>query len=485
MHRACAAGIGLAVAFATLGTGLARAECPLQVAGAHVEQISHPTVRLVAARIEVEVGVEQSKVTCQYVFRNEGPATTVVMGFPATVGGGWVERPRPLRELRSWVDGRSAPTSLKTTTRGEGYYAKSVRLEPDQRRVVRDLYFQPTLSVPGGLAFVFPLDLGKRWHGDLGRLEVVLRWTGDYEWGRPRVTGGEGAGWVVSAAGRELKRSQTNVEKSAGLRLEFLPGWDDLRVDGYRLNAGPAEAAMRVTTERTLMSTRALGQALCAQVSYDPATKRALIIGSHHKVVVTTGSDTAMVDGREVRLAQAARYESGRQWVATAPIFERLGWRMLADHRNWRLELFTGQPPAWQAQVKGPSGKVESLYLVSRGGVLLGEIRPLVAVIPGAEVSSPQAGEEPHGSVKLVLGKQEPGPHFEGGPPGSEGAPAHELWLTWGTPQARLDGKQYALTSAPYVNLLGHGMGPVAVICKALGLKAAYSEDSKMVTVTE
>jgi hypothetical protein len=319
----------------------------------------------------------------------------------------------------------------------------------------------------------------------VGRLDIVLRWGGEYEWGHPTVLLG-GGGWVVSADGREMKRSQSSARPREGLRLGFVNGWDDLRMDGYPVIRPEGTALLRATRERTEIASRALATALRAELSYDSATGTTKIVGGHHKIVVTTGSSNAMVDGRAVRLTRAVRQEGGRQWVAAGVIFERLGYRAVADHQHWRLELYSGEPPAWLGTAKGPEGKSAELYLTSRGGVLLGEIRGLAAAIPGAEVATPTPGTGAPGNVKISLekGSSSNEPHFEGGPAGSAPeASKHELWLTFGSTAARLDGKAYTLTAAPYVNPLGRGMAPVASVCKALGLTAAYSEGNRTVTV--
>lgn len=479
------------VAVAVLPAAIGAAnEISIKVVGGVVVPLGAPSsVRMVTARVEAEIGPDASKVTCQYVFQNEGPATTVTMGFPAFFG----ERPsrpaeevQPLQDFRAWVDGVAEPTTLRAGADRERWYVKEITFAAGQRRVVRDTYVQPNGSIylpPVRRIFPYNLSGAGSWHGPVGRLDVILRWVGEYSWGHPQVTQG-GGGWVISAEGRQLKRSQTNVTTPEPLRLEFLPGWSDLRVDGYRLGSPAAGVVVRAGLEYVQMTTRALGQILRAQVSHDPVSKSTRISGGGHKLVVTTGSATALVDGQTVTLPAAVRQEGGRQWVPVGPLLERLGYRALANHRYWRLEVLSGRPPAWEGRVVGPDGKTAEAYLVSERGVLLGEIRPLISVMPGAQISSPPPGAGRAGSVKIVWRQEETEPHFEGGPAGSEGAPAHELWLTWGSTEAQLDGKPYTLTAAPYVNLLGRGMAPVAALCRALGLQVAYSEESKTVTVS-
>jgi hypothetical protein len=472
--------IVLAGLMVALAAGVAGAEeAAVKVVGGKVEALgAYPPVRLVTARIEAAVGPEESRVSCQYVFENEGGATAVTLGCPASAAPfdpAIKAALHPIRGLRSWVDGKAVATGLRGA-----WYVKTVSFAKGQRRVVREEYVQPTArDAQGYCAFVCPLRPLSSWRGSVGRLDIVLRWVGAYEWGRPEVLRG-GGGWAVSAEGRELKRSQRDVRPSEGLRLAFADGWDDVRLDGYRLGGSREGVLIRATRERTEITSRALASALRAKITYNEATRTARLVTSHHSIVLTTGSSRAVVDGQAVRLTGAVRQEGGRQWVAAGVIFEKLGYRAVSDFQHGRLELYSGQPPAWLGTARGPEGKSAELYLTSRGGVLLGEIRGLAAAIPGAVVATPASGK-----IKISLEKAaSKEPHFEGSPAGSQPArEGHELVLTFGSTEARLDGKAYALTAAPFVNPLGHGMAPVASVCKALGLTAAYSEGNKTVTV--
>ena len=468
----------LAALLVALAAGAAGAnEAAVKIVGGKVEALTaYPTVRMVTARIEAQVGPEESRVSCSYVLQNEGPAGTVTLGCPASAAPfdpAIRMALHPIHGFRTWVDDHAGTATLVS-----GWYVRKVSFAQNQRRTVRDVYVQPTArDAQGYCAFVCPLRPLTSWRGSVGRLDVVMRWTGAYEWGRPEVLRGGGK-WVVSADGRELKRSQTSARPQEGLRLSFADGWDDLRMDGYKLGSTSQGVLVRATREGAEVSSRGLAAALRGKITYNSGAHTTKIAGANHRVVVTTGSTRALVDGHEVQLARAVREQGGRQWIPAGVIFEKLGYRAVADHAHGRMEISSGLPAAWLGQARGPEGKTTELYLTSRGGVLLGEIRGLVLAIPGATLTTPG------GKLKITVEKDTSGPHFEGGPAGTApAAGSHELTLTFDSTGARRDGQPYTLTAAPFVNLLGHGMAPVASVCKALGFTATYSDANKTVTV--
>lgn len=50
-------------------------------------QGEHASIRMVSERVRVDVYEKYYDVQASFVFRNEGPATTVTMGFPESGGG--------------------------------------------------------------------------------------------------------------------------------------------------------------------------------------------------------------------------------------------------------------------------------------------------------------------------------------------------------------------------------------------------------------
>ena len=185
-----AANVGFAAA-ALLAAAQAD-DSALRVSGGMVQVMDdHPSIRMERASIEADVRAKQSHVRCEFVFVNDGPATAVTMGFPAFRGhnvGGDTEAAPALEGFRSWVDGQSVATrkivqSMKPERPPDRWYTKRVAFAKGQRRVVRDTYTQPHGEISDG-SYFFPyvLTTGASWHGPIGHVAVVVRWSEPHEW---------------------------------------------------------------------------------------------------------------------------------------------------------------------------------------------------------------------------------------------------------------------------------------------------------------
>jgi hypothetical protein len=64
--------------------------------GAMAPMREHPSIRMVSERVVADLTLEGPDVVdCVFRFRNEGPATTVRMGFPESSGGTDVDARHP------------------------------------------------------------------------------------------------------------------------------------------------------------------------------------------------------------------------------------------------------------------------------------------------------------------------------------------------------------------------------------------------------
>jgi len=148
----------------------------------------HSTVSMQSERVKVDVGEETVTVDCRFVFRNNGPACSVRMGFPDEGQGGanpeqdgQVPVPRgTFTSFRSYVDGRPQATRLIRADRpGKYWHAKTVRFPARGQRLVRNVYTLPvgsqitrTSSLVRQAFYV--LHTGASWNGPIGRTEVEV-----------------------------------------------------------------------------------------------------------------------------------------------------------------------------------------------------------------------------------------------------------------------------------------------------------------------
>lgn len=187
----------LAVCLAALGRPAGADDGGIAFGGTPRLLSGHPTVAMESEVVTMTVGERAATVDCRFVFRNDGPACTVRMGFP-DAGDGSADPdeehaadylkypPKALfTSFRSWVDGQAAPTQLiRSNEPGHFWHAKTVRFPAHSRVRVRDLYTVPlgggvvgttNNQVIFGAETMYVLHTGASWHGPIGRAEVIVR----------------------------------------------------------------------------------------------------------------------------------------------------------------------------------------------------------------------------------------------------------------------------------------------------------------------
>jgi len=179
---------------AIIGVTLACCAAPLHADEAYVATAggavrlmrSHASVRMVSERVQARVSTELIEVDCTFLMKNEGPADTVLVGFPDGSMGG--ENCNDLMSFRSWVDGHEVEcTRLPDAQAAPGdseacidyWWVKPVFFPRGGARILRDRYTVWPESFPGlGLgAFEYILSTGASWKGNIGTAEVTATLT--------------------------------------------------------------------------------------------------------------------------------------------------------------------------------------------------------------------------------------------------------------------------------------------------------------------
>ncbi len=152
------------------------------VGGAVAPMDSHPSIRMVREKVDARIGRDDVKVRCEFVFKNEGPATTVKMGFPEW---SWGDSARPIvttefKSFKSWVDGKPVGTKLIPSAKGqsmeyEAWHVKDVRFGANQTRTVVDECISSLGGDSMGASFFsYVLRTGKSWKGKIGKAVVTV-----------------------------------------------------------------------------------------------------------------------------------------------------------------------------------------------------------------------------------------------------------------------------------------------------------------------
>jgi hypothetical protein len=147
----------------------------------------HPSVSMQSEVVQMIVGKDTLHVDCQFVFRNDGPACKVRMGFPDSGRSAMdPEEEGPQKHptgtftsYTSYVDGVKVPTqTIHGAQEGDFWHAKVVNFPAHATRHVHDVY---TVPVGGGIVYdgkgsiqqaYYILHTGASWHGSIGRAEV-------------------------------------------------------------------------------------------------------------------------------------------------------------------------------------------------------------------------------------------------------------------------------------------------------------------------
>jgi hypothetical protein len=151
----------------------------------------HRSIRMLRETVDMTLGEQSYEVIANFVFRNEGAATTVLMGFPEGAGGdidfGPLEKRSAYRNFATWVDGRRAPVRRIVAKQAEydfdfdAYWVKSVRFARGQTRRVRVSYRAP-VGTSVGFDYIYYDFTGGNWKGKVAdsRLTIKLATPGVY-----------------------------------------------------------------------------------------------------------------------------------------------------------------------------------------------------------------------------------------------------------------------------------------------------------------
>lgn len=165
----------------------------VETVGGAVRLMSTPSsIRMVSEIVKARVGPDRVHVDCVFVMKNEGPADTVLIGFPdGSMGpyqGGGEEY--EIESFRSWVDGvevkcQRAPDADGIKASVGSWWTKRVAFSAGAVRRIRNRYeVSPSWhpmeqgaeepdSTAGHRAFRYILWTGASWKGTIGTAEIV------------------------------------------------------------------------------------------------------------------------------------------------------------------------------------------------------------------------------------------------------------------------------------------------------------------------
>lgn len=325
----------------------------IAVVGGAVHMLGeHSDVRMISAKISADVHMEDTKVRCEYLLKNEGKGRMVTLGFPdmpGRKGGSIAIYDLHLSQFRSWVDGKRLSVKLHTVSRGKGsgfdrWYVRRIWFGPGQTRQVVNTYIQPHgMDTSGARWFPYTIWPAGSWKGPIGKLDITVRWREPYLWNQtPRS---KEYPLQVSEGGRELKWSWVELEPTrkhvAGLSVNFYPAWPQAVINGEK-NWGPEGSNwFLVYSDLTMAPVRHLASLLGLNCVWADGVV-ALSDGAGKTFVCQVDSQKAIVNNKSISLQKAPvlrtvpGYTGGQphMYAPLRPICEAFGWHCSLDYEN-------------------------------------------------------------------------------------------------------------------------------------------------------
>jgi|GEM_PF-1491947 len=207
---------------------------------------SKTTVRMVSEIVRID-RLPEGRVRARFVFRNEGPATTVMMGFPASATGADTSaNEAKLGHFRSWVDGHEVKTRwVLGKTEEQDYpawYVKKVRFARGQTRIVEDSYTGGGGNTSNGfLSFGYVLSTGGSWKGKIDRAQIRLE-LGPLANYSPLQIGGH---WHRNGDTVSWDLKSIKPDTKDDINIQWYPSFRNVYIDGTPAGQGVKGQAWR------------------------------------------------------------------------------------------------------------------------------------------------------------------------------------------------------------------------------------------------
>jgi hypothetical protein len=319
----------------------------------------HSSIRMLWERVDARLtgsagnGYE-AKVRCEFVFRNEGSATTVQIGFPE-VGGGSDEQSfgsTQMISFRSWVDGVPITTRYVRERKGYGDYSawhiKPVHFRAGQTVTVVDEYVTPYYWQRPEVWFYYILRSGSSWKGKIGKATITVdtstvardfahcsAWPKGYRRHANKYT------WV-------LRNFEPKKDISVGLLCSPLINCSSM--DLWNLKIEHGTTVFSSNDDFVWLSVK---EASKIRTDRKPGSRTCAVRYGNRYVRVTAGSRVAATNGRKAMRLPTAPYidRDGFFWIPLVAL-RGLGMSISYEKENWNVvaKLPTTRRPGRGAQ---------------------------------------------------------------------------------------------------------------------------------------
>lgn len=334
---------------------------PFLLSNAHADDANWTTVGGVGAftpnthvrmeREKVQIGLTDQtlRVHATFWFLNQGPATSVRMGFPDETKDDGRATQAPIRHFRSKVDGRPVQVFHEALSPGldrnaglqiyRSAWVKTVSFTRGGSRRVEVWYDAVRGDESEGTTDTYVFKTGATWRGTIGRIEAIVDWGGSKRMSRPslRLTGpAPGARWTTLGP-HAARLVLSDVKPRFDLDLGSVEGFWAFRLNGRWLrpttamdDSGPViegrpnDIRIAVDGLGTLFDERYRpgGTDVRDTIWHAPEARR---FGGRLRLLGRRTLSTG--NGRRLRLAHPATLIEGRAYVRLRDVFRALGGR--------------------------------------------------------------------------------------------------------------------------------------------------------------
>jgi len=304
------------------------------VGGAMHAMRAHPSIVMQSETVDAVISAKGADVKCVFTFRNEGPATTVKMGFPEQ---GWgdidYEHATGFSSFRSWVDGKPVPTRTEggkvDRSAGSGWKrwrTKVVRFGAGQTRHVKVRYEEKLGEISGGERFfTYMLSTGASWKGKIGRAKLTVRFR-DVP-GYSTEDGGVLEGFRVVKAWRDFEPTYKD-----DFHIWFWPAAPPLIVNGKQLPYDLRTAPLpQIGFGDLLVPVRWLVRHIGGTLSWDPKSGSAILRRGLDEVTLLAHPSSSEQNGIPARMRHS------RLVVSIADVSRAFGGSATLEHNPERV----------------------------------------------------------------------------------------------------------------------------------------------------
>lgn len=350
---------------ATLAIPLQANDTAMGAVGGTLQPMAeHPSIRMVSEDIRIQVRPDKISVTCKFIFRNEGKAVDVEMGFPEDHGGD----SSGFAYFRARVDGKPVTVAHAKTKHndmggGRDWWVKTVHFEPGQTRVVEDFYGgNPSGDSLGGTWVTYVLKTGKNWKGPIGHAVITmdLSAVSDFQTLVPSPAG-------YRKQGNSITWEWRDFEPRDDIRLSYTWNYTRFIVDGRDVSgmspyhrSWPLE--MRISHSRVvhglLMVSYTMIKDVLPEISCErlPGMKNVVLMKYRDKSLqLKAGTPTAYLNGKALTLPRPPRIEDDHLVIPFVSVGQALGFKITRDHESGKT--YINSPPAATDKPAPPPGK--------------------------------------------------------------------------------------------------------------------------------